>query len=69
MNFNDLGGNLILCFLYGCEIWLILLLDSSSVKSEWGEERREDMCTGFIVWKTEGKTPVGRLCHNMGIIN
>jgi len=39
------------------------------VKSEWGEERREDMCTGFIVWKTEGKTPVGRLCHNMGIIN
>jgi len=48
---------------------LILLLDSSSVKSEWGEERREDTCAGFLVWKTEGKTPVGRLSHNMGIIN
>ena len=60
MNFNDLDCNFLLRFLKGFEIWLILLLDSSSVKSECGEERREDTCAGFLVWKTEGKTPVGR---------
>jgi len=66
MNFNDLKCIFLLCFLYGCEIWLILLLDISSVRTGWGEERREDKCTGFLVWKPEGKTPVGINSHNIG---
>jgi len=27
------------------------------------EERRGVACTGFLVWKPEGKRPLGRKCH------
>jgi len=27
------------------------------------EERRKVACTGFLVWKPEGKRPLGRKCH------